>query len=157
MSTALRRFKSLYGARPAHLLLHMAALAIGVYALLQILAGGAVVNYAAWFLGAAVLHDLVALPTYSFANLALERVARPRRADGSPGLLNYIRIPAMMSAVLFAVYFPLILGQSRTNYINDTGHPPTGYARNWLLITLGFYVVSALVYAVKRARGSWSP
>jgi Na+/melibiose symporter-like transporter len=141
-------FRNRYGSSPLHLLGHLAAFAVAVWAVGQILDGGTVVNWIAWFFGAALLHDLVLLPFYSLLDRILGLSARHgsrRRA----ALRNHVRAPAAISGVLLLVYFPLILGLSSTNYRNDTGHSLSGYTRNWLLITAGLFVASALVYAVR--------
>ena len=67
---------------------------------------------------------------------------------------NHVRAPAAISGVLLLVYFPLILGLSSANYRNDTGHRLAGYTRNWLLITAGLFLVSALVYGVRAVPAS---
>ena len=146
----IARFRTLYGSHPLHVVAHLIAFAVAAWALDQILGGGNVINYAAWFVGAALLHDLVLLPLYSAINRVfhLAGAAEPSAPRRRP-LLNYIRVPAMISGVLLLVYFPLILGLSSRNYLRDTGHPLQGYTRNWLLITAGLFLVSGIVYAVR--------
>jgi hypothetical protein len=153
----MRGFKSLYGAGPQHLVAHLGVFFISGWAIDQIIGGGKIVNWIAWFLGAALLHDLVLLPFYSLVDRALigrrgNTVARgPRRRPW----LNYVRTPAAVAGILLLVYFPVILGKSSHNYLNDTGHALTGYTRNWLLITAGLFVFSALIYAVRNR--PWRP
>ena len=135
----------MYRASPVHLLVHAAAFAVAGYALAQILSGRFVENFAIWFVGAALLHDLVLLPLYSLADwLARRRLGPP--------LLNHVRVPTLLSGLLLFVYFPLILVKADRNYVSSTGHHVEGYARNWLLLTAGFFAVSALVYAVRLIR-----
>ena len=55
-------FRRLYGSNPLHLIGHLVVFFIAGFAIVQILAGGAWVNWIAWFVGAALLHDLVLLP-----------------------------------------------------------------------------------------------
>src|SRR5207248_4090127 len=74
---ARMRLRSL-NAGALHLLIHAAGFAVAAYALAQIVHGGSVVNFIAWFAGAAVLHDLVLLPLYSL----LDRLPRIRRRPG---------------------------------------------------------------------------
>jgi hypothetical protein len=146
----IARFRRLYGANPLHLIGHLVLFAIAAFAIVQILGRGAWVNWIAWFLGAALLHDLVLLPFYSGLDRGLqEATARPVRRVP---LINYVRVPVVISGILLIVYFPLILGLSADNYRNDTGHALAGYTRNWLLICAGLFVVSAIVYTV-RLRG----
>jgi hypothetical protein len=136
-----------YGASPLHLLAHVAGFAVAAYALVQLLGEKRWVNFLAWFIGAALLHDLVLLPVYT----ALDRLAharihtKPRRVP----IVNHIRAPALISGLLLLIYFPLILGPARAGYLSATGHHPTGYLRNWLAITVVLFAVSAAVYAVR--------
>ena len=152
-------FRRLYGSGPLHLLAHLGVFFIAGWSIDQILGGGSIVNWIAWFLGAALLHDLVLLPLYSLVDRGLARnggnpVARAARRRR---WLNYIRVPAALAGILLLVYFPVILGYSATNYRNDTGHALTGYTRNWLLITAGLFVGSGLVYVVRMMRRRSSP
>jgi hypothetical protein len=120
------------------------------YALAQIFRGGSAVNFIAWFVGAALFHDLLLLPIYS----VLDRVGRRRTQRVPGGLTNYVRVPAVISGILLLVYFPAILGLTDRNYLAATGHEPTGYARNWLLITAGLFVGSAVVYGLRAIRSA---
>jgi hypothetical protein len=145
-----------YGASPLHLLAHLAAFAICVFALAQIISGGAAVNFAVWFAGAALLHDLVFLPLYSL----LDRVAHgwthrahhrspPALRNVAVPVVNHVRVPALLSGLLLLVYFPLILGPAGKTYFEVSGHHLHGYLRNWLLITAVLFGGSALLYAVR--------
>ena len=146
------RFRKVYGATPLHLLGHLLAFAAFAWALSQILGGGYVVNYIAWFVGAAVLHDIVVLPIYSL----IDRIGRRegRRAWGARfgSAINYVRAPAIISAILLLVYSPEIIGYSAKNYRDDTGHPLPSILTNWLLVTAGLFLASALLYAARRVR-----
>jgi Na+/melibiose symporter-like transporter len=146
-------FRRLYGANPLHLIAHLAAFAVAFWAIGQILDGGTIINWIVWFIGAAILHDLVLLPLYSTLDRGLGIVTPRRRAESRRvPLINHLRAPAVIAGILLIVYFPLILGLSSRNYLNDTGHHLAGYTRNWLLITVGLFLISALVYAVRVRR-----
>jgi branched-subunit amino acid ABC-type transport system permease component len=141
-----------YGAAGVHLLAHGAAFAIAAYALAQIFHGGRVVNFIAWFGGAAILHDLGLLPAYSLLDrLARRHVHRVRPASVAP-VINHVRVPALISGLLLLVYFPLILGLATPTYLGASGHRPEGYARNWALITAALFGASAIVYVLRTAR-----
>ncbi len=151
----IESFRRHYGANPLHLLAHVAAFAIAGFALDQILsAGNTEVNFIVWFVGAAILHDVVFVPIYSL----LDRVAR-RGASAAPAVgrrvpvINHVRAPALISGVLLLVYFPVIFRPGDSTYFAATGHHLRGYGRNWLLITAVLFLGSALVYAV-RLRGA---
>jgi hypothetical protein len=137
-----------YGAGPLHLLAHLAGLAIAAYALAQLLGENNWVNFLAWFIGAALLHDLVLLPIYT----ALDRLAHggihAKRRRRVP-IVNHVRAPALISGLLLLIYFPLILGPAVPQYVSATGHHPTGYLRNWLLITAALFAGSAAIYGVR--------
>ena len=157
-------FRRLYGSHPLHLLGHLLMFFVAGWAINQILGGGNAINWLAWFIGAALLHDLVLLPVYSLVDRGLERGTRRspiRRADPVPEplprLVNYIRVPAAIAGILLLVYFPVILGYSSTKYRNDTGHALTGSTRNWLLVSAGLFICSGLVYLVRVLRRPGSP
>ncbi|MBO0768126.1 MAG: hypothetical protein J2O48_05515 [Solirubrobacterales bacterium] len=137
-------FRRHYGATPLHLLGHLAAFAVCIYALTKLLKG----NFVEYFIGGALLHDLVFLPLYSL----LDRVARG--GERPVRYANYLRIPAVMSGVMLVVYFPLIFGSERVNYVHDTGRQPPEFLGRWLLITAVLFLISAFSYAValRRAR-----
>lgn len=141
--------KHVYGAGPIHLAVHVAAFGIAAYALAQIINGGVVENFLIWFVGAALLHDLVFLPLYTLLD-RLGRLGVPSPA------INYVRVPALLSGLLMLVYFPLILVKADRNYFHSVGHHVHGYGRNWLLITAGLFLASALVYTMRTLTGRWS-
>jgi hypothetical protein len=133
------------------LLVHAAAFAVAAYALAQIVRGGSVVNFIVWFAGAAVLHDLLLLPSYSLLD-RLARAPRRRLAREGVAVINHVRAPALISGLLLLVYFPLILGLSEPNYFAATGQHLQGYLRSWLEITAALFASSALVYAIRVLR-----
>jgi len=144
-------FRRVYGSGLLHLAAHLAAFGIAGFALAQIVDGGAWVNFVAWFAGAAVLHDLVLLPLYSL----LDRVGvsfHVRLPRARVPVVNHVRVPALLSALLLLVYFPLILGPSGPEYVKATGHHLHGYLRNWLLISAALFLGSAVVYAIRWTR-----
>jgi hypothetical protein len=150
----MRGFKSLYGANPLHLLGHIGLFFVAGWSIDQIAGSHKIINWAAWFLGAALLHDLVLLPLYSLADRGLEGRRGNEVARGARRRLwiNYVRVPAAVAGILLLVYFPVILGKSSRNYRADTGHALTGYTRNWLLITAGLFLASGIVFLARRYR-----
>jgi hypothetical protein len=144
-----KRVTRRYGASTPHLLGHIAAFAVAAYALAQIVHGGRVVNFVAWFGGAAVLHDLVLLPLYSLVDRVVGHHVHRARPRPAVPVINHVRVPALISALLLLIYFPVILGTAERTYLGASGHRPEGYARNWALITAGLFAASALAYAVR--------
>lgn len=151
-------FRARYGASPLHLLGHLAAFAIAYYALSEVLLSrySHWANWVAWFVGGALVHDLVFLPVYSLLDAVARRGVRgtsgaaPRRVPA----INHVRVPAGMAGVMFLVFFPLILGDGRENYVNDTGHGPPDYLGRWLALCALLFAASALAYAVRLRRAS---
>jgi hypothetical protein len=134
-----------YGASPLHLVGHLLAIAIAVYAVSKVLhprySRG--LNFLVWLLAGAVVHDFVLAPAYAL----LDRLVRalPRSA------VNHVRFPAVVSGAMLLVYWPLILVRADGNYVRATGSHVDGFATRWLLITAGLFLASALVYAARAA------
>ena len=139
---ALRRG---YGEGPLHLLLMAASFALAGYAGVRLLAGDAL-GVAVWFVGAALVHDLVLAPVYAAADRLLCRSAGRRS-----GLVNFVRVPAFLSGLLLLVWFPLITRQTR-RYEPASGLSPDVFLGNWLLITAALFLVSGVWLVVRTAR-----
>lgn len=139
-----------YGDSPLHLVAQLAGFAIAVYAFSQILrpATPHVVSVLVWFVGGALLHDLVFVPIY----LVLDLIARLGVQDNAlrrVRVINHLRFPAAMSFVMFLTCFPLILSSAPGNYVRAAGRGEPDYLGRWLLITAVLFAGSALIYAVR--------
>lgn len=144
-----------YGAGPLHLLALLGSFALAGYAAMRFVPGNPL-GVAAWFVGAIVGHDLLLLPLYSLLDRGSRAVLwhRPDPTAPLPGPgINHLRVPAVLSALLFLVFAPLIL-RLPTGFEDITGRPVTPYLMRWLLITGALFVVSAVILAwrVGRAR-----
>ncbi|MGW2111352.1 hypothetical protein [Streptomyces sp. NPDC001948] len=147
LTTAFRRR---YGSSPLHLLLVLASFALACYAGLRLLKGDTL-GVAVWFVGAALLHDLVLLPLYAVTDLAVQRVLghHPGKEEGRARAgVNHVRVPAFVSGVLLLVYWPLILRQVG-HYTITTDLPADVFLGRWLLITACLFAASAAVMAVR--------
>lgn len=143
-------FRRRYGASPLHLLLTLACFAVSLYAGIRLLRGDTV-GVAIWFVGAALLHDLVLLPAYSLTDRAAEFLFRGRTAapvSVQRPSVNYFRVPAFVSGVLFLVWWPLILQQGG-HYSAYTALSADGFLARWLLITAGLLITSAIILLVR--------
>ena len=144
--TLLRRG---YGATPVHLLAHLAALALAAYGLLQIVDLRRADNAIAWLVASVLLHDLVLLPFYT----ALDRVAQLLAGRGQRrAFVNYVRVPAALSALLLLVYFPVMTGRTEGTYSRVSGLQPEGYLGRWLLVSGLLFAASAVVFAIRLRR-----
>ncbi len=149
----MRRFVKLYGASPLHLLAVVASLAIAGYAA-QFLLVSRTVEVVAWFVAAAVLHDLLLLPLYAIADRSLTEVWR--RSSSHPESaavpwLNRVRFPAAISLLLLLVYWPEI-SRRHTVLQADSRLSTHPYLSHWLLVTGILFALSALSYAVRLRR-----
>jgi hypothetical protein len=142
----MKRFRHHYGASPLHALAHLAAFAVAGFVVLQFLDLRAAGNVLLWFVAAVVLHDFLLLPFYS----GLDRAAQ--RAGGRA--VNYLRVPAGLSALLLLVFFPLILGRSTAKLEQVSAAPAPDYLARWLLITAALCLGSAALYAAKARRAA---
>lgn len=100
-----------------------------------------------WFVGAALVHDLVLLPLYAAADRALVTVTAGRAA-----WVNHVRVPAALSGLLLLVWFPLISGRVSQRYAAVTALSADGFAARWLLITAALFGGSAVLFAVQIGR-----
>jgi hypothetical protein len=153
----VRAPRSRYGEGPLHLLAVVASFAIVAYAFGEIVDRPGALSFVVWFGGAAVAHDLIAFPLYSLFGLVAGRAA----ADRAPAAVNYVRVPALLSAFAFVVWFPFILGLSGEAYEAASGLSTDPFLGRWLLLTAALFAGSGIVYAVtlrrrSRLRGSRS-
>lgn len=133
---------------PLQLLLLTCSFALSAYAGVRLLEGDWF-QVALWFVGAALLHDLVLLPLYAAADRTLTHAAGDRRRQ-----VAYIRVPATLSLLLLLVWFPLITGQVAERYTAVTGLPADRFLTRWLLVTALLFGGSALVFAWRSMRGA---
>ncbi len=152
-----QRFRRLYGGHPAHLLLLLAAFGFAGYAVVRWLQAPTPIRLLVWFAAAVIGHDLVAFPVYTAIDRLLRRAvlgadpigatARWRRAA-----LNHLRIPALLSALLFAMWYPLILRRSQNAYFAASGSHQNRYFGNWLLAVGILFAGSLLIFLARLAR-----
>ncbi|MEV0737943.1 hypothetical protein AB0I51_18645 [Streptomyces sp. NPDC050549] len=99
-----------------------------------------------WFVGAAVLHDLVLVPLYAGVDRALARVLG---AAGHREWTGCVRVPALLSGLLLLVWFPLISGQVADRYRSATTLSGDGFLSRWLLVTAALFGGSAVLLVVR--------
>ncbi|MFI1628231.1 hypothetical protein ACH4YO_29440 [Streptomyces noursei] len=153
-----------YGGSLAHLVLVLCSFALTCYAGLRLLRGDTL-GIVIWFVGAALLHDLVLLPLYTVTDRLVQRLFRghrgrkPRSRDTAGGTrpvtgrVNYIRVPAFVALLLLLVWYPLVLGRV-PGFTAYTGLPADVFWGRWLLITAVLFAASAacLLVTMWRAR-----
>jgi hypothetical protein len=124
----MRRLLRWYGANPLHLLALIGCFLVAGYAADRLVPSNPL-GVGIWFLGAVVGHDLVLMPLYSLADWPAAAVFRHRaaRLPSAVPWINYLRVPAVLSGLLFLVWFPLIL-RLRTRYQASTTLSPEPFA-----------------------------
>ncbi len=148
----MRRFAQTYGAHPAHLVSLLVSFLVAGYAALQVLPSNPV-GIAVWFVGAAVLHDLVLVPAY----VAVDRVLHGRRQEPAAAgatprpWVNYVRVPLALSGLLLLVFSPAILRLSG-GYETTTTLSADGYLWRWLAITVVLFAVAGAAYVAGSRR-----
>ncbi|AKZ56945.1 Lipoprotein [Streptomyces ambofaciens ATCC 23877] len=135
---------------PFRLLLLACSFALAGYAGVRLLTGDPL-GVVLWFVGAALLHDLVLLPLYTVADRA---VVRGLGAAGRRGWALYVRVPALFSGLLLLVWFPLISGRVDRRYEAVAGQSAEGFLARWLLITAVLFGGSALLLASRSLRSA---
>ncbi|GAA1900976.1 hypothetical protein GCM10009837_24900 [Streptomyces durmitorensis] len=156
MTGFTHRFRRWYGEGPLQLLVLLGSFALAGYAGVRLLDGDWLL-IAVWFVGAALVHDLLFVPAYALADRALRAAAGGRRNRRE--WINFVRVPAFLSGLLLLVWFPLIAGQVE-RYESSTGLPAGDFLVRWLIVTALLFAGSALCRVLqtrRRARNERPP
>jgi hypothetical protein len=162
-------FRKAYGASPLHLLAVIASFAIVGYGFFMIFQAPAPESTLLFFGFAIIAHDMIAFPLYSTLNAVAGRsTGSPPRGDGNTAgdasasedsrvpAINYLRVPFILSAFCFVIFFPLILGLSSEQYERSTGLDPDVFLGRWLGICAVLFTASAILYAIRLRRAAKS-
>jgi hypothetical protein len=152
----VRSFRERYGHGPLHLLALLTSLTVCAYALTRAFDElPTPLNFAVWFGGAILAHDLVLLPLYSLLGLLAGGVLLPDAARSRVRIaaLNHLRAPALLSGLLLLVWFPLILDVPRDpSFELITGIDARVYLERWLLLSAALFAGSAVLFALRVRR-----
>jgi len=131
----------------------LAVLAVlATYAGMRLLAGNPV-GIGAWFVGSAVVHDLVLFPLYAGFDAVLVLLLRrhPTLATiGGVRWLNHLRVPALVSGLLLLVWSPLIL-RLPTAFHAASGLSDQPFLPHWLAVTVVLFGTSAVILTARIA------
>jgi hypothetical protein len=113
-----------------------------------------------WALACALAFEWILLPlAWLLDRIAFgPRTLRPAQAAPAtapvvpPANRAYLRVPALLSALLLIVFAPLIFRADTPTFAATTGLAPPDYLTRWLLATAAMFAVSALAYAVSLRR-----
>jgi hypothetical protein len=156
------RFARIYGARPLHLLAMVACFAL--WGSVILVAGPTTFlntdvwwqSIAVWFIGGAVLHDLVLFPLYAVADWSLRTGLRASKGLSLDRItdvpaINYVRLPVLGTGLTFLMFFPGIIEQGAVFYVNATGLTQEPFLGRWLLLVGAMFGTSAMAYALRAA------
>ena len=139
-----------YGASWQHLAVLLACFALTGYAASRLLGDpSSLLSITLWFVGAAVVWDLVLGPALALSDRGVRRLL-PRVAGVSP--LNFVRFPALLSLLLLGLFAPLVLQRTEQRYRAKTDLAQDPYLERWLAVTAVLFAVSALVYGLRVLR-----
>lgn len=152
MSTPRRR----YGASWQHLVALLGCFALTGYAVSRLLGDlASLLSITLWFVGAAVVWDLVLGPALALSDRGARRLLLPRVGGVSP--LNFVRFPALLSLLLLALFAPLVLQRSEQRYRAKSDLAQDPYLERWLAVTTALFALSALAYALSVLRARRRP
>ncbi len=141
-------FRRRYGAAWWHLVALLGCFALTAYAVSRLLGELPVLlRIGIWFVGAAVVWDLLLGPALAGGDRVLRRVL-------GRSALNHVRVPALVSLLLLAVWLPVIAQRSEQVFRTKAGLTQDPFLGRWLVITAALFAGSAVLYGlgVLRAR-----
>jgi hypothetical protein len=71
-------------------------------------------------------------------------------------VINHVRTPLVLSAVLFMVFLPRILNRQPQNFTNALGHAPPDFLMRWIWVAVLLFCASAALYAARWLRAGAS-
>jgi hypothetical protein len=151
----VRRWRRFYGTHPLHLLALLACFGLTGYAALQASRGPLPGRMLLWFVGAVIAHDLLLYPLYALADWSVAAVLHGRRAASSiegPAVINYVRVPALVSGLLLLMFWPLITRHAEPSYRVASGLGTSVFLGRWLLLSGTAFLLSAVAYALRVRR-----
>ena len=141
-----------YGASGWHLAVLLGCFALTGYAVSRLVGEtSSLPAIVLWFVGAAVVWDVVLGPLLTLADRGARRLLHRRRLGGlSP--LNHVRFPALLSLLLLGVFAPLVLQRSEQRYSAKTDLLQDPYLERWAAVTAVVFALSALSFGVSVLR-----
>jgi hypothetical protein len=145
----MKTFRRLYGDSPWQLVVLLASFVVSGYAASRVVGTPDAVRIAVWFLGAAIVFDLVLSPLLALADRGLTALhGRRRPGDRRVSPVNYVRVPVLYSGLLLLIFTPVIFQRSEPPYFDASGLTQNPYLDRWLAITAVLFGVALLTYAV---------
>ncbi|GAA3547425.1 hypothetical protein GCM10022222_33800 [Amycolatopsis ultiminotia] len=159
MNRLLAPVRRLYGAHPLHLLILLGCFFLAGYAAINLSADAQWPYIALWFAGAVIAHDFVLFPLYALADRLITGRRRPEPKPGPRriAVVNHVRIPLLASGLLLLLFFPGIIAQGSDTFTAATGQTQEPFLARWLVLSAGFFALSAVLYLVRTRRARERP
>lgn len=146
------RFARLYGASRWQLVALLGCFALSGYTVSRLYGDAALFRIVVWFVGAAIVWDLVLGPLFALADRLLRPLASTRLSARGVAPLNFVRVPALLSALMFMVFAPAILKRTEDIFALKAGLSQDMYLGRWVALTAAAFAFSAVCYLVAVAR-----
>lgn len=146
------RLRADYGAGPLHAVVLLVCFTIGGWVVFLVSGEATVWRMVLWFVGAAVVHDLLLFPVYAAADRGLRRLTGTDSA-ARRALLNHLRVPALASALLFLLFLPGILNLGQASYQAATGQPRVSLVLRWLAVSGALFALSGVALLIRWSAG----
>ncbi len=147
----MNALRKAYGSGPFHFVAVAACFVVSGYAILRLADSAKPVLIGIWFLGALVAHDFLLYPVYTL----LDRAAARGRGLGSTdraSWINFVRVPVLVTGLVFLLWFPLILGLNARTYRDASGLGTGRFLGRFLVFTATVFLVSAALYCLCQRR-----
>jgi hypothetical protein len=127
-------------------------LGVAGYGVLRVLDTPERADVLEWFVGLNLGHDLVLLPLYSLAGVALGVLTRGRAV-----LALHLKAAAALSGLLLLTWFPLVLELPGERFRRASGRGPEAYLERWLLVSAVLFAVALVLYLLRRGTREAGP
>jgi hypothetical protein len=131
------------------LLLSAACLAFAGYLVWVVLPAPNSARIFIWIALAAGVHDVLLWPLYTLLDRALARTSKSKHRQPGVPWINHVRVPAVLSAVMLLISFPLVLRHSEPAYHAASGLTEQPYLGRWLVLSGSVFAGSALIYMTR--------
>lgn len=147
----MNALRKVYGSGLFHFVAVVVCFAVSGYAILRLADSAKPVLIGLWFLGALLAHDFLLYPVYALLDRA---VAKGQGLGGTDraSWINFVRVPVLLTGLVFLVWFPLILGVNAKTYRAASGLGTGRFLGRFLAFAAAVFLVSAALYCLRLLR-----
>ena len=147
----MNALRKAYGSGLFHFVAVVVCFVVSGYAILRLAGSSKPVLIGIWFVGALLAHDFLLYPVYTLLDRA---VARGQGLGGThrASWVNFVRVPVLLTGLVFLLWFPLILGVNANTYRAASGLGTGRFLGRFLAFTAAVFLVSAALYCLRLLR-----